>query len=192
MKNCIINVATFGLFLCGNAMGQQAVIDLPQKGSVTYQGTYDGSSISRSARNAKSKEMSGAMTIFMTFDGPEVIATIKPTGTMSAFKVSGSRLDGVCKLFNRTGDSFSGNCNTSFFNGSLISSDTSRVMFRVDFETDVKDFVDEFERKRLASEKKAKVDREREIQVKNQEAKEAEELARQEAILNSLPPVKKK
>ncbi|WP_458233083.1 hypothetical protein [Roseateles sp. P5_E8] len=137
------------------AYSQTLAVELPTKGNISYQGTYDGNAQS-GTRNVRTQETAGALTIRMSLDGPAATAEIRPTGNMTMFKASGTRIGQRCKLFTQGGDLFEGECTSAYFNGALTSpNSTNKYRFNVRFTTKVLEVVDDAESQRKAGANKA-------------------------------------
>ena len=180
------------IFFPGMLRAQVAVGELPDKGSAAFQGTYNGTVEVNPSKRPQLRELSGALTIRMKVDGPAASAEITPTGNMSAFKVTGTKIGQTCRMFNREGDIFEGECNSAYFKGTLTSPNTSaKYRLNVRFDAVVLEIVDAVEAKRQADAKRAADEQLRSKEAVAQKRKDDEERARQEALIDSLPPVSK-
>lgn len=158
--------------------------------------------VSGSARNSRTDEMSGAVTLSVVFEGPAVRAKAITTGTIRSFEVTGSRTGSECRLFNRRGDALEGTCSQTAFNAILRSKDSVRTQYDVQFQATATNVVDIDERARVAAEERAarekrraeeraRMEKEQQAAAEATKREEETERARQEKLLQNLPPVKK-
>jgi len=114
----------------------------PAKGSISYTGTYSGESTQRRGRQTASKDLEGAITLEVTFDGPAIRANMKTTGLLRGEPLSGVVEGNVCKLYTRRGALLSGECTVSGFVGTLEYSDGSNRKLEVAFDAKATRVVD--------------------------------------------------
>ena len=176
----------------------------PKIASVAYQGTYTGvqTSVSRGAAT-KQSEMSGAFTVTFQFDGPSVIADFSTTGTIRSFRMTGARDGTQCKVFApRGGNALAGTCNTAELDAVLRSSSDAREQLNVSFKGMTTKLTDVEQQREATASERAKREKERVEERAKREAEQAAasearkreedaERARQEKLLQSLPPLKK-
>ena len=191
------------LVFAAGGTGVEQVASAPQRGTVVYRGTYAGEETTTSSDKRKPprlREHSGALIVHMEFNGPAVEARVDATGTLRDFRVSGVREGTSCKLFGKTTKvSLIGKCTASEFAGVIERPDGDRVQLQIAYRAEAQKLVDEDERQRVAAAEKAErekrlateADVRRQQQLAEAEARKLEqaaELAKQEQILQSLPP----
>jgi hypothetical protein len=170
-----------GVAAAGGADAAPAAPTAPLKGSVTYKGTYGGSSVTQRGRYAEANELAGAVTIDVKFDGASVVASFRTTGSMSGFNASGLRNGDTCRLFYRTTFVVEGTCSNKEFTGYFQTTGAGRRQTNVEFNASMASLVDDEVRKQQAD-----------IARQKKEQEDAAELTRQERLINSLPPPNKR
>ncbi len=105
--------------------------DMPR--ALTYEGTYEGESVSESRRSSTTRELAGALSLRASFEGPAVRATLRTTGPLRDARLSGVRTGDQCRLFFGNGDILEGRCDRQGFSGVIRSADGARTRTKVSF-----------------------------------------------------------
>jgi hypothetical protein len=113
-----------------------------------------GKRIARSGGGAsQGKPYQETITISLEYDGNLVTGTYEAKGTAGsgAGQLSGVRENGICKLFNKSNDSFTGRCDAASFVGTNESASDRRTHSRGEISASAVSVVDYAERDRLAA-----------------------------------------